>query len=331
MRFVFTMVFGVLSTSVWASVPAHMSYQGRLLRADGWPEVGVVAMTFSIFDSAAGGTPIGCDAAQVALTDGYYSLFLGGGGGCANAAPAIDLSAFDGKDRWLEIAVADVPFAPRQRIGSVPYSQLSGNAVNVKGGTVEATTLTVKNATVTGSLTVSGTTDLLPPGTIVAYSGKVAPPGWFLCDGSAVSRTTYAALFAAIQIDYGGGDGINTFNLPDARGRVVLGAGTGPGLSSRSVGQKLGEETHALTVGEMPAHSHSGQTGGVNAKGTTDPRAMDYASGGPDRGFAFTGYSYSGSNFFNEHQHSVSTVAVGGGGTHNTMPPSLVLNWIIKY
>jgi microcystin-dependent protein len=170
-----------------------------------------------------------------------------------------------------------------------------------------------------------------PPGTVVAFAGTTAPHGWLLCDGSAVSRTTYAALFAITQITYGGGDGINTFNLPDARGRVILGAGAGAGLTSRIMGQTLGEETHTLDIAEMPSHSHSGQTGGVNAGQTSDPRAMDYAANGSDRGFSFTGYTLQGANFFNAHQHSVTTVAVGGGGAHNTMPPSLVLSCIIKY
>jgi microcystin-dependent protein len=321
-----------VSNGAWARVPNQIGYQGRLSRIDGSPVAGIVAMTFSIYDSGVSGALLGCDAANVALTDGFYALFLGGAGGCAGGKPAIDMSAFSGKDLWLEVAVEDVPLAPRQRFASVPYSQLSGNAVNVKGGgVVEAATLMVEHASVTGSLSVSGSTDLIPPGTILAYAGKAAPPGWFLCDGSAVSRTKYAALFAAVEITYGGGDGITTFNLPDARGRVILGAGDGSGLTSRSVGQRLGEEAHALTVAEMPAHSHSGQTGGVNIHATSDPRAMDYGPNGSDRGFNFSSYSLSGGNFFNEHQHPVTTVAVGGSGAHNTIPPSLVLNWIIKY
>jgi microcystin-dependent protein len=63
----------------------------------------------------------------------------------------------------------------------------------------------------------------VPPGTVVAFAGPTIPAGWLLCDGSAVSRTTYAGLFGAIGITNGGGDGVTTFNLPDYRGRFLRG------------------------------------------------------------------------------------------------------------
>lgn len=67
----------------------------------------------------------------------------------------------------------------------------------------------------------------VPPGVVANYAGSSAPAGWLMCDGSAVSRSTYAALFAAISTTWGAGDGSTTFNLPDPRGRVGVGAGTG--------------------------------------------------------------------------------------------------------
>lgn len=63
-------------------------------------------------------------------------------------------------------------------------------------------------------------------GLIFPYAGSSAPTGFLLCDGSAVSRTTYAELFALIGITYGAGDGSTTFNVPDLRGSVIIGAGT---------------------------------------------------------------------------------------------------------
>lgn len=65
------------------------------------------------------------------------------------------------------------------------------------------------------------------PGMIIQYAGTAAPTGFLACDGSAVSRTTYAALFAVIGTSYGTGNGSTTFNLPDGRGRTFIGAGTG--------------------------------------------------------------------------------------------------------
>jgi microcystin-dependent protein len=100
---------------------------------------------------------------------------------------------------------------------------------------------------------------LLPAGIgPLPWLGATAPAGWLLCDGSAVSRTTYAALFAEIGTTCGPGDGSTTFNLPDMRGRVPVGKNTGTFLT---LGQQGGEEAHALTSGEMPPHTHTGTTG----------------------------------------------------------------------
>lgn len=97
----------------------------------------------------------------------------------------------------------------------------------------------------------------LPVGATIDYAGGGAPAGWLVCDGSAVSRTAYAALFAAIGTSWGGGDGSSTFNLPDSRGRAAIGAGQGAGLTARTVGQLVGAQTHALALSETPAHSHA--------------------------------------------------------------------------
>ena len=67
---------------------------------------------------------------------------------------------------------------------------------------------------------------VVPAGSIIAWSGSSAPTGYLLCDGTAVSRTTYAALFAVAGTGYGVGDGSSTFNLPDLRDRLPLGKGT---------------------------------------------------------------------------------------------------------
>lgn len=95
-----------------------------------------------------------------------------------------------------------------------------------------------------------------PIGSVVSYAGSAAPAGWLLCDGSEASRTVYAALFAVVGTTYGPGNGSTTFNVPDLRGRSPMGAGTGTGLTARTLGAKLGEEGHVLTLAETPGHSH---------------------------------------------------------------------------
>ena len=102
----------------------------------------------------------------------------------------------------------------------------------------------------------SGATTFTPVpsvGTIIMHTGTSVPNGYLMCDGAAVSRTTYADLFAEIGTTYGSGDGATTFNLPDFRGRRAMGAGTGPGLTTRTRGSSVGAET----ISTVPTHSHN--------------------------------------------------------------------------
>lgn len=88
-------------------------------------------------------------------------------------------------------------------------------------------------------------------GIVIPFAGTTAPQGWMLCDGSAVSRTTYAALFAVIGTTYGEGDGETTFNIPDLSGRVVIGSS-----QSHALGTTGGSETVTLTADQLPVHTH---------------------------------------------------------------------------
>lgn len=94
------------------------------------------------------------------------------------------------------------------------------------------------------------------PGDVKVVAGAT-PAGYLPCNGAAISRTTYAALFAAIGTIYGAGNGSTTFNLPPAAGRVVIGSGGG-----YSAGQLGGAASHTLTEAQMPRHAHAGSTGG---------------------------------------------------------------------
>lgn len=88
-------------------------------------------------------------------------------------------------------------------------------------------------------------------GSILMFAGTTAPSGYLVCDGSAVSRTTYATLFGIIGTTYGTGDGSTTFNLPDLSGRVTMGVSSGYALAATG-----GEETHQLLTTEIPGHTH---------------------------------------------------------------------------
>ena len=163
-------------------------------------------------------------------------------------------------------------------------------------------------------------------GIIHAYAGSTAPDGYLMCDGSAVSRTYYAELFAAIGTTYGAGDGSTTFNLPDLQGRFPLGAGAGNGLTARTVGQKDGEESHTLTADEMPAHSHTPSASGeyfvtAEESGANNTRVAYSASGN-----RWVNGLTSESHF----HHRTSTDTVGSGEAHNNMPPYTVVSYIIS-
>lgn len=145
-----------------------------------------------------------------------------------------------------------------------------------------------------------------PTGAILAYAGSTAPTGWLLCNGATISRTTYAALFAVLGTTYGAGDGSTTFALPDMRGRVGVGIGAN-GVTT--LGQTGGEQTHVLTVTEMPNHSH----GALKTNNATGDWDNVVASG--------TG-TYANKNNVLGY--------TGGGGAHNNMQPYLGINYIIK-
>lgn len=92
-------------------------------------------------------------------------------------------------------------------------------------------------------------------GEIRIFAGINIPDGWAACDGSLVNINDYQALYALISTTYGG-DGVTTFALPNLIGRVPVGVGTGPGLSTRTLGEQGGTEEVTLTSAQMPAHTH---------------------------------------------------------------------------
>lgn len=152
-----------------------------------------------------------------------------------------------------------------------------------------------------GTNGTNGSDATSPAGGIQLYAGSSAPTGYLLCDGSAVSRTTYSALFAIISTTYGSGDGSTTFNLPDLRQRFPL------GKSTSGTGNTLG------AIGGSIDHLHT-----VDPPNTTStgPSETDPATAlGPQVGG-------------NTHSHDVN-IAQFNSGTAN--PPFLVVNYIIKY
>lgn len=191
----------------------------------------------------------------------------------------------------------------------------------------------------------------LPAGTIVQWPGATAPANWLLCQGQAVSRTTYASLFAAIGVQYGAGDGTTTFNLPNLKGRVAVGLDSSQ-TEFDTLGETGGAKTHTLSISEMPSHTHiqDAHTHIQNSHNhTQDPHShslggtlissfVGYGQNSPINGNA-TNPSSGGVNSTTAtnqattatNQNTTATNQnTGGGGAHNNLQPYIVLNYIIK-
>lgn len=177
----------------------------------------------------------------------------------------------------------------------------------------------------------------VPSGALIDYAGVTPPAGFLLCDGSAVSRATYAALFAAISTTWGAGDGSTTFNVPDLRGQTTIGSGTGTGLTARTVGATyIGEERHVLTTTELAAHNHPVT---VSITDPTHVHAANDVTGNTISVQGGTGASVIGSLTPQLYTTTSSTTGItatgsatntGSGTAHNNMQPSAVVNKIIK-
>lgn len=188
--------------------------------------------------------------------------------------------------------------------GTAPATAPAAGEVKIGGGDV----VIGRTTPATGPQVVRGDdVRLLPSGVVMPYAGTTLPPGWLLCDGSAISRASYPNLFARIGTTFGAGDGATTFNLPNLSGRVAVGSGAGAGLTPRTIGGAGGEESHTLTIAEMPAHSHGIIANSTDAGYNGLPRADGSYSNAPS-----------------------NTQSTGGNQPHNVMQPFLVLHYIIK-
>lgn len=114
-------------------------------------------------------------------------------------------------------------------------------------------------------------------GSIQMYGGSSAPSGWLLCDGSEVSRTTYANLWSVVGSVFGAGNGSTTFNVPDFRSRMPIGAGQGTGLSFRTLGTQGGAESSTISTTNLPQHTHAIDHNHVAENFTSGTESADHA------------------------------------------------------
>lgn len=173
---------------------------------------------------------------------------------------------------------------------------------------------------------------------LLLWPCNFAPVGWQLCAGQLLSIAQNSALFSLIGTFYGG-DGVSTFALPDFRGRVPVGAGTGPGLTPRVLGEKGGTENTTLLINQLPAHTHAVAltvtVSASNAQATTSVPAAanslaapyDILNANPIAGYTNTApntpLNIGGGNVAGQ------TAITGGSQPFSIMQPYLVVNYII--
>ena len=194
---------------------------------------------------------------------------------------------------------------------AITYNPSTG-AVNITGS------LNITGAITAGSGLSGGGGGSVPSGSIMPFAGTVLPTGWLWCngdiqnDGTGGTTNTYPSLFAAIGYTYGGNALVHYYVIPDLRNRFIYGTTKEPFLSgipgvSPTLGITGGEETHVLSLNEMPAHTHAVQS---------------YAGTGSTGNHINSPVYPTGSGSF--------TGSTGSGLAHNNMPPYIMLNYIIK-
>lgn len=299
-------------------------YSGEALEDTDFPSriVSNTAGQIALIGGRRTNTPAGLDPARISI--GAYSTGLGS---VSAMGQIISLSSSGTPLDGASLTMGDASARGNDRlymnstmdafVGASRKLQLSGGGtggVELNGGS-------------TGVNIIGGR--LKQEGSHVAVVGEVRmfaggwgaglPAGWLYCEGQAVSRTTYAELFAAISTTHGVGNNSTTFNVPDMRGRAPIGAGTGTapyGAYHHSPSTKGGAEQHVLTTAEMPVHNHGVYNTGSGGSAVVGDQSALVAAGSSY--WAIVG------NIF-----AAGTYNAGSGGAHQNMMPYNVLQFII--
>jgi microcystin-dependent protein len=156
-------------------------------------------------------------------------------------------------------------------------------------------------------------------GEIQPVGFNFAPRGWAFCDGTLLPIAQNDALFSLLGTIYGG-DGRTTFGLPDLRGRAALQVGTGPGLSTRPLGQRSGSETNNLTVQQLAAHTHTFAPPASTVPGNTDVASNHYPAQMQEDNYQTT---------TNSSLAPDTSGSTGNNQSVDNMQPYLVINFCI--
>jgi microcystin-dependent protein len=280
-------------------VPKLVNYQGLVYLQSGSTDVtGVYDMTFRLYDEPLNGALLWAEQiADVQIHRGRFNVLLGSGAEVSSEPhPSLDV-AFKTDRTYIEIQAGTDPIIRvRQQFVTTAHAFAAENAYEAIHG--------------------------VPAGTIMPFAGATVPYGWVACDGASYARTgQYSALFAAIGTGWGGSG--SNFNVPNLGARIPVGAGIGiaentngsaSGMTNQPLGRLRGAEAHALTPAELPSHTHDlvdryyGQEQDVGG-GSSDDKLAD-----------------------NTYTTDSDTSGTTGGSTpHNTIQPSAVVRYIIKW
>ena len=290
-----------------ATSTSTISYQGRLADAGGNPLTGKYNLEFRIYDVPTGGTPLWTEmwtgGNAVDVSDGLFNVMLG----------SIDntlASSIAGHDElYLGITVdTDDEMEPRVQLGSVPFSFQAQQAMTVPDGAI--TTEMIADGTITEDKLAPGL-DLVPPGTIVMWSGSIAdiPDGWALCDG--------------------------TSGTPDLRDRFILSVSAG-----EDPGETGGSHTKALSVSNLPPHTHSFTTDPAGEHTHTGRLVQELSkeNDGNDGNYYFGGTIEHKDNVkvdfttnsAGTHTHNGTTNSTGSGSSFDIRPKYYKMAFIMK-
>lgn len=348
----FAIVLLATMSGAWAQtscVPDLLNATAVVRDANGNPVTTQVDVKVEIYhgDPAAGGTLAFCEQQQNIQPNSFGEITIQFGAGnllcvppntllsafqwqnCAQGATHFKLSwRVTGAPNYTDIVInkfATVPYSFVSRSAeSLSISATAGQVLKYDGTKWAAGTDNTGSAGYTAGSginisgnTISSTVAGVPVGTVLPFAGNTPPAGYLLCDGSQVSRTTYAALFSTIGNAWGGGDGINTFHLPDMRGRFLRGvSGTSafdPDRNNRvasNVGGNTGNNVGSFQIDGIVSHTHTehftggnntGQLSNIGVHGTTNSAGA---------------------------QLGVQTEATGG---NETRPKNVYVNYIIKF
>jgi microcystin-dependent protein len=310
------------------------------------------SLVFRLYEVSIGGAPFWEEAQPgVAVIAGRFSVLLGSRSRLPSAERFTSTIYLGITIDDSDPATADIEMRPRQALVPIVSSQISKNALTLKGRSWSDLLTTGDDPSANGakirrdklqlafdssSFSEEGSsvrlkeggvrreqlspdlfTELnVPPGTVVAFAGSVVPTGWLECNGASIPQ---GAEFQRLRDVLGGSI------LPDLQGRYVLGAGQGTGLTTRTLKQPIGSETKQLELKNLPPHEH-------DVLGAFHPDGA--LNGGGLRGAANSAGLASGNNWgsYFEYAGSRTTLTPSSGPeAFDIMPPSLVLKYIIRY